>query len=181
MKVQMTKNKVHVSTNRSKIFIFPTSLHFFVSFLCLINSSTYCYRHVLSLSLFSEGSVCVRLCSATNPSPHQLWGSWPLQDQGPISKPRQVQSSSQEIHRLCGGSRQRLYFNMSKTLQKSAQHLLTGLTCFPLEEHLRENIINMFSFLLEVAPVGPVWPLSTNHVWFAEWPAVVSANTWFPI
>lgn len=61
-----------------------------------------------------------------------------------------------------------------------SKNLLASLTCFPLEK-LRGNIINMFSFLLEVVPVGPVWPQSTNHVWFTERPAVVSGNTRFPI
>lgn len=48
---------------------------------------------------------------------------------------------------------------------------------FPLAKQLREKIINMFSFILEVVPVGPVGPQSTNHVWFAGRPAAVSGNT----
>ncbi len=77
---------------------------------------TCCHFHLFSLSLvFSEGGVCVRLCPATEPSPYQLWGSWFLQDEGPISKPRQGQGSAQEVIRLWGGGRQRLYFNMSET------------------------------------------------------------------
>lgn len=114
------------------------------------------YFHFLSL-VFSEGGA--RL-SATQPSLHQLWGSWLHQDQGPTSKPRQGHSSRQEVFRLWGGSRQRLYFNMS-------------FSCSPTEGEYNQNVFiyvmtakNKSCFGRIAAASGKIqFTIPVNYLW----------------
>lgn len=160
---------------------FPSLPHLFFFSLPFSLSIINTYRHFHLFSLLFSGRAGSVSDSIQRPSRLRTnsedHGSFKTKDQAPNpDKDKAARKKSTD-----SGEEADKDFILIWVRQIYRKNLSTSLKCFPLEKQLRGNMIKMFSVIFEVVPVGPVWPQSTNHVWFAGWPAVVSGNTLFQI